>query len=76
MARPVRVELRHQRRALAGVALADRLELGEPRARREPDLAVGEDVRPRDAADDGRGEHCGLDPAAGHRQSARGRQGE
>jgi hypothetical protein len=48
----VRLVLGHQRRAVAGEAVADRLELGEAVVRRKPDAAVGQRVRPEDTDGD------------------------
>src|SRR5581483_4096792 len=45
----VRVELRHERRPVAGEAVADRRQLP---ARGEADVVVAEDVRPQHAAGD------------------------
>ena len=48
----VRLVLGHQRRPGTGEAVADRRELCQRRPGREPDVVVGERVRPQDAAGD------------------------
>ena len=66
VARAVGLVVRHQRRAVAGELLSDRLELVQLAARGEPDVVVLVDVRPEHAAGDHERQHGGLDdpPAA------------
>ena len=65
MPHPVGLVLRHQRRPVAGEAVADRSQLGELASRPQPGVVVLENVGPEDAAgDEGREHGCLDDPPA------------